>query len=139
MTPQAARFPEKAEKLLAEAGTMLKVGLSDAAGRTADLAAYHAAQVFLFERLQKVLKTHSGVQSEFLRLTKDDPRVDPALRSFLSRAYNLKTIADYETGPGSEIALERAAQAVEEGKRFVANVAAVVSVPASRPESGTQR
>ncbi|HJS85561.1 MAG TPA: HEPN domain-containing protein, partial [Acetobacteraceae bacterium] len=70
MTPQAARFLKKAEKLLAEADTMLKVGLNDPAGRTAYLAAYHAAQAFLFERLQKVLKTHSGVQSEFLRLTK---------------------------------------------------------------------
>jgi uncharacterized protein (UPF0332 family) len=138
VTPQAARFLEKAEKLLAEAETMLTVGLGDAAGRTAYLAGYHAAQAFLFERLHRSLKTHSGVQSEFLRLTKDDPRLDPELRSFLSRAYNLKTIVDYETGPGSEIAPERAAQVVEAGKRFIAQIAALVSVPAPPAEPGTE-
>jgi len=94
VTPQSARFLEKARKLLVEADTMLKVGLNDAAGRTAYLAGYHVAQAFVFERLRKVSKTHNGVQSEFLRLTKDDSRVDPELRSFLSRTYNLKAIAD---------------------------------------------
>ena len=131
MTPQSARFLEKARKLLAEADTMLKVGLNDAAGRTAYLAGYHGAQAFIFERLRKVFKTHNGLQSEFLRLTKGDPRVDSELRSFLSRSYNLKAIADYETEPSSEISPERAAQAVEAGKRFVAHVAALVSIPAS--------
>jgi len=133
VTPQAARFLEKAGKLLAEADTMVKIGLNDAAGRTAYLAGYHVAQAFIFERLRKVFKTHSGVQSEFLRLTKDDPRVDPVLRSFLSRAYNLKTAADYETGPGSEISPERAAQAVETGKRFVAHIAGLISASQHGP------
>ena len=62
-----------------------------------------------------------------LRLTKDDPRVDAELRLFLSRAYNLKAIADYETGPGSEITAERATVAVETGKRFVAHIAGLIS------------
>jgi hypothetical protein len=61
-----------------------------------------------------------------LQLTKDDPRVDPELRLFLSRAYNLKAVADYETGPGSEITAERAALAVEVGKRFVAHIAGLI-------------
>jgi len=43
-----------------------------------------------------VFKTHKGVQAEFLRLTKDDPRWGSDLRVFLSQAYNLKAIADYE-------------------------------------------
>ena len=49
MTPQAGRFLEKAQELLAEAETMLGVGLNDAAGRTAYLAGFHAAQAFIFE------------------------------------------------------------------------------------------
>lgn len=97
---------------------MLGAGLNDAAGRTAYLAGSHAAQAFIFERDGRVFKTHRGVQAEFLRLTKDDPRVDRETRSFLSRSYNLKAIADYETGPGSEISAERAAAAVKDGKRF---------------------
>jgi uncharacterized protein (UPF0332 family) len=85
VTPQAAGFLEKAQKLLTEADVMLSVKLNEAAGRTAYLAAFHAAQAFIFEHLGKVLKTHNGVQAEFLRLTKDDRRIDAELRLFLSR------------------------------------------------------
>ncbi len=126
MTPQATEFLEKAQHLLAEADVMLSVGLNDAAGRTAYLAGFHAAQAFIFERDGKVFKTHHGVQTEFLPLTKDDPRVDGEIRLFLSRTYNLKAIADYETGPGSDVSAERAAAAVEDGKRFVTHFAALV-------------
>jgi hypothetical protein len=38
----------------------------------------------------------------------------------LSENYDLKTIADYETGPGAEVSPERARIAVEQAKRFVA-------------------
>jgi uncharacterized protein (UPF0332 family) len=83
VTPQAARFPAKAERLLTHADTMLGVSLHEDAGRTAYLAAFHAVQAFILERLGKVLKTHKGVQVEFLRLTKDDERVDRSLRGYL--------------------------------------------------------
>jgi uncharacterized protein (UPF0332 family) len=127
VTPQAARFLDKSRQLLDQAETMLRVGLNEAAGRTAYLAGYHAGQAFIFERIGKGLTTHAGVQTEFLKLTKDDPRVDRELRSFLSSTYNLKAIADYETGPGSVISAERAARAVEAGKHFVAHVAGLVT------------
>ena len=113
--------------MLTEADIILGVGLNDAAGRTAYLAGFHAAQAFIFERDDKMFKTHHGVQTEFLRLTKDDPRVDTALRSFLSRTYNLKAIADYETGPAAEVSAERAAAAIEDGKRFLAFFASLVA------------
>jgi uncharacterized protein (UPF0332 family) len=54
VTPQATEFLEKAQHLLAEADVMLSVGLNDAAGRTAYLAGFHAAQAFIFERDGKV-------------------------------------------------------------------------------------
>ena len=116
MTPEAARFLEKARTLLNHADIMLKVNLNDEAGGTANLAGFHAAQAFISENIGKSLKTHKGVQKEFLRLTKDDPRFSAYLRGFLSRAYNLKAIADYETGLGSEVSAERAAEAVGTGK-----------------------
>jgi uncharacterized protein (UPF0332 family) len=72
--PQADAFLEKARKLLDQAETVLYAGVADAAGRTAYLAGYHAAQAFIFERNDRVLKTHNGVQAEFGRLAKDDPR-----------------------------------------------------------------
>jgi uncharacterized protein (UPF0332 family) len=76
MTPQAAGFLDKARQLLDEAEIMLRVGLNQAAGRTAYLAGYHAAQALIFERAGKAFKTHAGVQMEFLKLTRDDLRVD---------------------------------------------------------------
>lgn len=132
MTPQAARFLDKAHQLLVQAETMLRVGLNEAAGRTAYLAGYHAAQAFIFERTGRVFKSHGGVQTEFLRLTKDDPRMDENLRVFLSRTYNLKAIADYETGPGSAISVERANTAVETGQRFLAHIDALIGMAGAR-------
>jgi uncharacterized protein (UPF0332 family) len=128
VTPQAALFLEKARKLLVEADTMLSVNLNEAAGQTAYLAGFHVAEALIFERLGKVLKTHNGAQTEFLRLTRDDPRVNADLRLFLSRTYNLKSIADYETGPGSDVSAARASAALDESKRFVAHFAKLIAL-----------
>src|SRR5260370_38987266 len=101
MTPETAQFLAKARKLLQEAEAMLRIGLNDAAGRSAYLAGFHAAQAFISEKAGRTVKTHKGLHTEFQRLTKDDPDLAPDLRAFLSHAYNLKAIADYETGPNS--------------------------------------
>lgn len=126
--PEAAAFLEKARKLLADADIMLGAGLDDAAGRTAYLAGFHAAQALIFGQTGKVLKTHNGVHTEFQRLTRNDVVIDNELRSFLSRSYNLKAIADYETGPDSSISPERAAEAVAAGKVFVARITDIASM-----------
>ncbi len=123
MTPETAFFLEKSRELLERADAMLRVGLNEDAGRTAYLAGFHAAQAFIFETTGRVFKKHSTVQGEFGRLVKDDPRFDIALRSFLPRAYDLKTIADYETGPGSHVPAESARDAIQTARRFVDNVA----------------
>ena len=39
---------------------MLGIGLADAAGRTAYLAGFHAAQALIFERTGRAVKTHRG-------------------------------------------------------------------------------
>jgi len=57
---------------------------------------------------------------------KDDPRCDIELRRFLGRTYNLKAIADYETGPRSQITPAQAQEAVEMAVRFVAAVTALI-------------
>ena len=129
MKPEGKRFLTKARKLLEHAGTMLRVSLNNDAGRTAYLAGFHAAQAFIFETEDKVLKTHHGVQTEFLRLTKQDARFSSDLRVFLSQTYNLKAIADYETGPGIEISVERATRALEEMKVPSARSTPVLLLP----------
>jgi hypothetical protein len=54
-------------------------------------------------------------------------RVDAELRRFLSRAYNLKVVADHEAGPGSVVPCDRAEAAIITALRFVDCVAALLS------------
>ncbi len=119
MNPIANRLMMKAQKLLANATKALEVGLNEDAGRNAYLAGYHAARAFLYETEGKLFKTHNGLQAEFSRVVRDDPRFLPEARVFLSQAFNLKKIADYEEGADAEITPERAAAAIEKGAKFI--------------------
>jgi uncharacterized protein (UPF0332 family) len=63
-------------------------------------------------------KTHGGAQSAFARLARTDPRIAPGHVSFLSRAYQFKTVADYDavvtvSRDDAERALADAADMVE--------------------------
>ncbi len=131
MSPETGYFLDKARKLIGEADAMLTISLHDAAGRAAYLAGFHAAQALISEKTGRSVKTHKGVHSELHRLTRDDPDFMPDLRSFLSQAYNLKAIADYETGPDAGISPERAVSAVETARRFVAFFENILSIPRS--------
>lgn len=102
----------------------------DEAGRAAYLAAFHAAQALISERTGRSVKTHKGVSAELHRLTRDEPRLDAELRAFLGFAYSLKAIADYEIGPGSEVAPELAAEAIATAGRFVALMTELVAAAA---------
>jgi uncharacterized protein (UPF0332 family) len=122
---ETAAFLDKARECLSKADGMLD-RWPDEAGREAYLAGLHAAQALIVESTGKVRKRHRGVQSELARLTKDTPDFDIELRAFLGRAYNLKAIADYEIGPGTEVSLESAAEAIATAKRFVARLTELV-------------
>ncbi|PWB80015.1 MAG: HEPN domain-containing protein [Methylocystaceae bacterium] len=127
MKPETAAFLAKAQQLLERAPLLLAQNFTDEAGRAAYLAGFHAAQAFIFERQDRSPKSHSGVQTEFARLAKDEVAIDGELRAFLGRAYNLKAIADYETGPGSNISYAQAAAAVESAAKFVEAILALFS------------
>jgi hypothetical protein len=62
---------------------MLEADLIEDAGRAAYLAAFHAAQALIYERENRSLKTHGGVQSEFSKLIRDDPSVPTGPTPFL--------------------------------------------------------
>lgn len=55
MTPESAAFLDKAREFLVKAKDMLS-RWPDEAGRASYLAAFHAAQAFIFERTGEVLK-----------------------------------------------------------------------------------
>lgn len=127
MKPQTIAFLAKASDLLERAPALLAQDFTDEAGRAAYLAGFHATQAFLFEKLDRFPKTHSGVQTEFARLTKDEPAIDREARAFLGKTYNLKAIADYETGPGSRVTRQQAAEAIEAAKLFISTVTALIA------------
>jgi uncharacterized protein (UPF0332 family) len=106
---------------------MIADALNDDAGRAAYLAAFHAAQALIFERTGKVFNTPKGVNIEFLRLTKDDPRFPPEQRGFLSKAYDFKAVADYDTGPIAEVSPQEAVDALQAARKFVATVRDVLT------------
>jgi uncharacterized protein (UPF0332 family) len=126
VTPEATRYLEKVRQCLSNARAILNIGLSNDAGRNAYLAAFHAAQVFIFTSTGKVAKTRSGLRSEFSRLAKEEPRIDKSFSSFLAHAYTLKEVADYEMGPGSDILLERSAAAIETATHVIDCIAGLI-------------
>jgi len=122
VTPEAERFLQNADDHLERGQTMLAAGLNYDAGRATYLAAFHASQAIIFERTGKVAKTNKGVNIEFLRVTKDDPRFTPDQRGFLSQAYDFKAVPDYDTGPIAEVSTQQAADAIQVARKFVATV-----------------
>jgi hypothetical protein len=54
------------------------------------------------------------------------PDFDITLRAFLGFTYNLKAIADYQTGPGSKVPPELATEAIEAARRFVAKMVELI-------------
>jgi uncharacterized protein (UPF0332 family) len=133
--PQTTAYLDKARELLDQAETIFRVGLNEPAGRTAYLAGFHAAQALIFETSARIYKSHSGVQGEFSRLVKGDPRVDDQLRAFLGRTYNLKAIADYETGPGSHVSAENVRDAIGIARRFVECVTGLIPANGRTPRA----
>ncbi len=59
-------------------------------------------------RTGRTAKTHRGVHRTLAR--REPQLADLAL--FLSQAYNLKAVADYELGPGADVPLDRASEAI---------------------------
>lgn len=126
MKLETERYLDKARQTLDEARAVAAIELSEAAGRAAYLAAFHAAQALIFERIGRVPKTHRGVHAQFSRLAQADANVSPELPRFLSQAYDFKAVADYEIGPEAIVPLELAAAAIETAAGFVARVAELV-------------
>jgi hypothetical protein len=65
-------------------------------------------------------------------LPKDDPHFDDELRAFLGGTYGLKAIADYQTGPGSQVSVEQAQQAIATSRRFIEIVAILIGAEPNR-------
>jgi hypothetical protein len=79
----------------------------------------------IYQRSDKVLKTHKGVHTEFYRAVRHIPGPKPW--GFLKRAYVMKTVADYGADPRLTITEARARDAIETARAFVDAVAEVIA------------
>jgi uncharacterized protein (UPF0332 family) len=124
MKPEAADYLRKARHCLAGAKTIAAAGLPDVAAREAYLAAYHAAEAYIFERTGRAAKTHRGVRSQFSRLARRDPSIQREFLTFLAQGYEFKTIADYGIGPAIDaISPDDATSAIDTAVRLIEAIA----------------
>jgi uncharacterized protein (UPF0332 family) len=126
LKPETRKFLDKAQSDVADAKKIAAIELANVAARTAYYGAFHAAEGFIFERTGKVAKTHSGVRSEFARLTKDSPEFGKALAAFLGEAYKFKEMSDYSVDQNQSVTIDEAARAIANAERFVASIVALL-------------
>jgi uncharacterized protein (UPF0332 family) len=127
VTPEAENYLIKARNDLEEARKIVAIGLTTVAARSAYYAAFHAAEAFIIDRTGKVVKTHSGVRSEFARLAKDTPGIDLKFTIFLAKAYMYKEIGDYGIGPDAIVSLDAANEAITTTEQFIECITMVLS------------
>lgn len=119
--PEISELLDKARDCLSRARIILAAGVGEDAGRDAYLAGLHAAQAVIRARTGRTVKTHRGVHRLLSQLARGEPQLaDLAL--FLSQAYNLKSVADYELGPGAIVPLDRASEAIDRAAQFIEQI-----------------
>ena len=129
MKPEATDYLGKARQCLDDAKQIAAAtSLHRIVAREVYLAAYHAAEAYLFERTGKAAKTHRGLRSEFGRLARNDPDIDQKFLTFLAEAYEYKSIADYGVAATSPpITAENARSAIDTASRFVDCIAGLLA------------
>jgi uncharacterized protein (UPF0332 family) len=127
MTPEATNYLAKAREDLSEARQIAGIGLARVAARSAYYAAFHAAEALIVDKTGRVAKSHSGVRSEFARLTRDDPRIPRTTTAFLAQAYKYKEIGDYGVGAVAVVGMSEANAVIGLAGDFVDCVDAVLA------------
>ena len=122
---EAAGHLTKARETIGFARYALAGGYINEAGRSAYMAAYHAALALITARTQRSPKTHSGVRSEFARLAQAERRINRGQVSLLGWAYELKSAADYGQEPVASP--EHAERAINEAAHMIETIAELIS------------
>jgi uncharacterized protein (UPF0332 family) len=119
LTPEAQDFIRRAHIELEDAEKIVAIDLGRPAARAAYYAMFHAAEALIFERNGRIAKTHSGVRSEFSRLTKDSEEDIRRLARVLNDAYGFKELGDYGRGKTAEISVAMAETLITDARDFV--------------------
>jgi uncharacterized protein (UPF0332 family) len=122
----AAAHLVKAREAIRFAPYALDGDYAEEAGRSAYMAAYHAAQSLIVARTGKSPKTHSGTRSEFARLSQNEPTIAREYVALLSWSYELKNAADYDQEP--HISNEEAARAIAASSVLVDAIAELLDL-----------
>ena len=124
---EAERHLAKAHETIAFARYALAGQYAEEAGRSAYMAAFHAAHAFVVARTGKSPKTHSGLRSAFGRLAHEEPRISREQVSLLGWSYELKNAADYEQE--HSVSLAEAERAIDEALRLIETIGAIIEPP----------
>lgn len=119
MTTEARDYLNTARQCLADAKRLLALSMPHIAVSEAYLAGYLAAEAYMYRRTGKAAKTHSDLRADFTSLAKDDPQIPSELMTFLAKAYQLKSVADYSMNSAAKITHHDATAAIETADRFV--------------------
>jgi uncharacterized protein (UPF0332 family) len=126
VTPEIGELLDKANNCLSRARIILAAGVGEDAGRDAYLAGFHVAQAVIRARAGRTAKTHRGVHRLLSQVARREPQL-AGLALFLSQAYNLKAVADYELGPGAGVPLDRASAAIDQAAEFIEQMTALLA------------
>jgi uncharacterized protein (UPF0332 family) len=115
----------KARENITFARYALAGNFTEEAGRSAYMAAFHATTAFVVARTGKTPKTHSGLRSQFARLTREEPQISHEQVSLLSWSYELKNAADY--AQEHKVSPADAVRAIDEAQGLIQTIAAIIS------------
>ena len=127
MKPMTSQLLTAATRDLANARSVHAVSIPEQAARLAYYAMFHSAQALIFERTDRLPKTHKGTRAQFHRLARNDVHLGSRLSAMLTSSYELKNVADYEIGIDATITAEEASEAITDAELFVARVRFVLA------------
>jgi uncharacterized protein (UPF0332 family) len=107
---------EKAARSIDAAETLLGVGHLDFAASRAYYACFYIAQALLASRNLE-FSSHGQVLAQYGRYFSKTRALDPTYHTLLANAFDLRHIADYQTG--ALITLEVVSEMLAGGRRFL--------------------
>ncbi len=135
MKPECAAYIDKARSQLSSARNLVRDGYANEAGRATYLATFNAAQAYIYDHTGKAAKTHAGVRSQFAQLSTLEPRIGADMTTFLSDAFNMKKVADYELGPDALLPMDRVMSAIAKATAFVERLSELLDAGAPQPRA----
>lgn len=123
MSPEARPHLDRARHYLRAAQANVRSASWEMAALAAYTAAFHAAQVLIFERGRKTTKTHNGLKSELHRYARLEPAMDPDLVDEFGTAEEARHEALYGQ---VEMPEDKARRTLTWAEAFVADVQRVM-------------